>query len=74
MCSWNAKKGWTKAVALKGTKVCWLQKKCWMQNRMLNQKEYIEHRFMRWIELKIDSLNWNIHLLNIATIGLPYQA
>ena len=51
MCYWNKKKqGWTEAIALKDTKV--FGQKVLNANQKLNQKNYIEQKFTRWIELK----------------------
>ena len=55
-------------MALKDTKVCWMQK---VLNAKLDAEPKKSILNINWIELKIYSLNENIHLLNIATIGSP---
>ena len=62
MCYCNKKKqGWTEAIALKDTKVFG-----WTKKTTFGTKMYA----LNWT--KIDSFNRNIHLLNTATISLPY--
>ena len=54
MCYWNKKKqGWTEAIALKDTKLYWLQKELNAKSEVEPKVLYsIEQKFMRWIKLK----------------------